>query len=117
MNTTPFSQTLSYLSRGSVDSELTEELAQLVKAVRETGRAGEITLKIKVQMHSAKDEDTVVITPSVNNKLPKHDMAKAIMYSTYDGDLLRNDPNQTEMNLREIKAADTVTLKTVAKKG
>ncbi len=36
--TTPFNQQISYLGKGSVNAEATEELAKLVQAVRETGK-------------------------------------------------------------------------------
>lgn len=35
-NTTPFSQQLAYINKGTLDAELTEALAEVVKAVRET---------------------------------------------------------------------------------
>ena len=114
MNQTPFSQLIAYLNKGMLEAELTEELSELVKTVRETARAGELTLKLKVQLHNPRDEDTVIITPSISNRKPKMDMAKAIMFSTADGDLLRNDPNQPELQLKTIEAAESKPLKTLA---
>ncbi|MET4696122.1 hypothetical protein [Endozoicomonas lisbonensis] len=113
MDKTPFSQIIAYLNKGMLEAELTDELSELVKAVRDTHRMGELTLKLKVQLHNARDEDTVIITPAVNNKKPRLDMAKAIMYSTADGDLLRNDPNQPELQLKAIES-DNRPLKTLA---
>lgn len=37
-NTTPFSQQLAYINKGTLDAELTEALAEVIKAVRETGK-------------------------------------------------------------------------------
>lgn len=39
-NTTPFSQQLAYINKGTLDAELTEALAEVIKAVRETGKKG-----------------------------------------------------------------------------
>lgn len=98
----PFSQTLTHLSRGSLDGELAEALAEVVKRVRETGKAGELTLKLKVSMLNTRDEDAVKVTPSVSTKLPKLAPFETVMFSTYDGSLLRNDPNQKQLDLREV---------------
>ena len=102
MDNTPFSQHISHLSRGMLEAELTEELAAVVKAVRETRLQGTLTLSLKIKMHSRSDEDTVIISPSVKTSKPKLETAPAIMFSTADGDLLRNDPNQPELELKEI---------------
>nr|WP_253704671.1 hypothetical protein [Citrobacter amalonaticus] len=37
-NVTPFSQQLAYINKGTLDAELTEALAEVIKAVRETVR-------------------------------------------------------------------------------
>ena len=47
MDNTPISQLIAYLNKGMLEAELTEELNELVKAVRDTHRAGELTLKLK----------------------------------------------------------------------
>jgi hypothetical protein len=98
----PFSQTLAFLSRGSLDGELAEALAEVVKRVRETGKSGELTLKLKVSMLNARDEDAVKVTPAVMTKLPKLAPFETVMFSTYDGSLLRNDPSQRQLDLREV---------------
>lgn len=98
---TPFTQTLNFLERGCLNAELTEELAELVKAVRETGRKGTVTLKINVALMKG-SEDTVNISADVNTSKPRSDRAQTIMFSTYDGDLLRDDPHQASLDLREV---------------
>lgn len=37
-NTTPFSQQLAYINKGTLDAELTEALAEVTKAVMETNK-------------------------------------------------------------------------------
>ncbi|EPG5002498.1 hypothetical protein NAK66_002445 [Klebsiella oxytoca] len=99
---TPFSQQVAYFNKGTLDSELTEALATLVKKVRETGKKGSVTLNITCSMLNTRDENAMKITPSVKTSIPELDRAETIMFSTYDGDLLRDDPDQVQMDLRVI---------------
>lgn len=102
MNNTPFSQHLVYLNKGTLNDELTEVMGDVVKAVRETGKQGTITLQLKVSMLNKRDEDVVKITPSVKHQVPELDRAETIMWSTADGDLLRNDPDQQDVELKSV---------------
>lgn len=113
MLTAPFYQTLAYLSRGSLDGECAEALAEVVKRVRETGKAGTFTLTLKVSKLNARDEDAVKITPTVSTKLPKLAPYETVMFSTYDGDLLREDPRQQKLPLREVPTRDRGPLQQV----
>lgn len=104
MNTTPFNQQLVYLNKGTLNEELTEVLAEVVKAVRETGKAGSLTLTLKVAMFSKANEDVVKISPVVASKVPESKRAETIMYSTADGDLLRDDPSTVRTELKQVDA-------------
>jgi hypothetical protein len=109
---TPFTQTLQFLERGMLNEELSEELAGIVKAVRETGRKGTLTLNIDVAMMKG-HEDAVQVSAKINAKAPKADRAQTVMFSTYDGDLLRDDPVQHNLELRTVAKQDGQPLKTV----
>jgi len=104
MNTTPFNQQLVYLNKGTLNEELTEVLAEVVKAVRETGKTGSLTLTLKVAMFSKANEDVVKISPVVASKVPEGERAETIMYSTADGDLLRDDPSTVRTELKQVDA-------------
>lgn len=108
---TPFSQQIAFLSKGAFDDEVTEELADLIKCVRETGKTGELTVKIKVSKLNQRDENAVRLTPSVSTRTPKLAPYETIMFSTADGDLLRNDPHQQSLSLEEVPSRPS-TLKT-----
>ncbi|GGA80623.1 hypothetical protein GCM10011369_23200 [Neiella marina] len=113
-HTTPFSQTLAYLEKGCLDAELSEQLADVIKGVRDTGKQGTVTLQLKVSLMKG-TEDTVSITSSVNSKVPQLDRAQTIMWSTYDGDLIRNDPNQRALDLKTVETTNQPAgLKTAA---
>lgn len=99
---TPFSQQIAFFSRGQFDDEVTDELADLIKAVRTTGKSGELTIKIKVSLLNARDENALKLAPKVSCKKPQPAPYETIMFSTADGDLLRDDPQQRSLNLKEV---------------
>lgn len=105
---TPFSQQLAFINKGTLDDELSEGLAEVIKAVRETGKKGSITLTINCQMLNTRDENTMKITPVVKLNTPELDRADTIMFSTADGDLMRDDPAQVTLDLRIIDTQPAV---------
>tara|TARA_R110002167_G_scaffold91458_1_gene246128 strand:+ start:192070 stop:192435 length:366 start_codon:yes stop_codon:yes gene_type:complete len=111
----PFIQTLSHLERGGLNDELTEELAAVVKAVRDSGKKGEVTLKLNVALMKG-TEDTVIIGSTVTAKVPQLDRPSTIMFSTFDGDLLRDDPRQISMDLKTVASKPVQELKQVGAK-
>lgn len=102
---TPLSQQLAYINKGTLDAEATESLARLVKAVRETGKKGSITIQIQCSMLNTRDENAVKLTPSIKLSIPELDRAETIMFSTHEGDLLRDDPDQIQMDLRVVNTS------------
>lgn len=102
LKTIPFCDNLRYIGKGAINDELTEKMAELVKAVRDTGKKGEITLKITVAMMATGNEDMVKLSPVVSAKIPELDSPVTIMYSTADGDLLREDPDKRQTELRKV---------------
>ena len=96
-NTTPFSQQLAYINKGTLDAELTEALAEVIKAVRETGKKGAVTLTLNCSMLNTRDENTMKVTPKVTRTIPELDRADTIMFSTADVVLLFFFPSQVQM--------------------
>lgn len=109
-NQTPFSQQIAYLGKGAIDEEATDALAQVVQAVRTTRKKGQVTLVIDVSMLDQRSEDSVAIQASVKQKVPQLPSPKTVMFSTHDGDLLRDDPDQQTLELRQVEQPD-VTFK------
>lgn len=111
-STTSFSQQLSYINKGTLDAELTEALAEVIKAVRETGKKGAVTLTLNCSMLNNRNENTMKISPKVTRSIPELDRAETIMFSTANGDLLRDDPDQHQLDLKVIEpAAQTAPIK------
>lgn len=95
---TMFSQQLASMTRGSVDAHLTDQMAELVRAIMETHKGGEITLKLKLKPEvSAHEVAQITVTPEISTKMPSEKQMPSLFYPTAQGDLLRNDPRQTEI--------------------
>lgn len=98
----PFTQILHEQRRGGLHEELTEQLAELVRAVGQTGKQGVLTLKLTVK--PAGDSmvqmfDLVAINPPQESKDP------SIFYTDESGSVHRSDPRQAELPLRRVGGA------------
>ena len=83
--------------------DLDYQLADLVRQVQETGRAGTLTYKVKISPNAKRG---VRIDDAVDIKAPKADVGTTFFFVGRDGALLRNDPNQMEMQLKSVPAED-----------
>lgn len=111
---TQFSKTLSQLNRGELDDELTEVISNVIKAVRETRKQGTVTVSLRISMLNTRTENQIKITPAVTCKIPELDREESIVFSTADGDVLFDDPNQVQIELRTIdEPKEKPTLKVV----
>jgi hypothetical protein len=99
----PFGQFVQEQRNGGLHDELSVALAELVAQCVETGKKGTLTLKVSVV--PTKDEVTVLVTDDVAVKAPKHDAKPALFFPDENGNLLRRDPRQPELPLREIRGA------------
>lgn len=95
----PFAEWLLKQSKGSTHQELTDGLAQLVNRVGETGKKGEMVLKITVEPTKGNDH-LVVVSDQVSLKLPDFDRAASYFYTDEVGNLLVNDPNQVSFDFQ-----------------
>ena|SRR6185437_1987658 len=91
------------IRKGRPVEEATTALADVVRAVDETGKEGSVTivLKVKPAKHGGPEK---TIVAEVKTKKPVADIAPAIFFSDDDGDLHRVDPRQEEMPLGEVSA-------------
>ena len=102
-NITAFSEQISVMNKGTTDAELTEALANLVQQVRDTHKKGSISLTLSVSMLNDTQEDVMKITPDIKLSLPKVSQHASVFWSTADGDLLRNDPQQMGLEFTKIQ--------------
>jgi hypothetical protein len=93
------------IRKGRPVEEATMALADVVRAVDETGKEGSvtITLKIKPSKHGGPEKTLIA---EVKAKKPIAEIAPAVFFSDGVGDLHRVDPSQEEMPLGEVSRTD-----------
>lgn len=96
----PFTQFLQEQRNGSLHSELSEKLQELVQAVMEHDKGGSLTLVIKIK--PAGNGINLVLSDDVQCKPPQPERPVALFYADDDGNLSRRDPRQPELPLRDI---------------
>lgn len=89
-----FTDIIADLSGGATFHELTDQLADLTRAVAETRRSGTLTLKLKLEPNG---DLGIKITDEVAIKRPQPSRGTSLFFTTPDGDLLRRDPRQSDM--------------------
>lgn len=101
---------LREIRKGRPVEEATSALADVVRAVDETGKSGSvtITLTVKPAKHGGPEKTLIA---EVKAKKPIAEIAPAIFFSDGDGDLFRVDPRQEEMHLGEVGAESTIHAK------
>ncbi|WP_019919071.1 hypothetical protein [Methyloversatilis discipulorum] len=104
----PFNDALRKIRRGGLADELSEELNRLTKACTETGRAGELVMKLKLKPGKG---GHIEVFDDVTVRMPKPERGVSIFFATPDGNLQTNDPRQGE--LEGIRSVDAEPEKTV----
>lgn len=94
----PFAAWLRDQNAGKTHTELTEALHDVVAAVRETGKTGQITLTVKIAPFKGQT-DTLVVEDKVTTKVPVHDRKTAIWFADDDNSLRRTDPRQSAFDI------------------
>lgn len=110
----PFADWLHDQGRGVLAAELSDRLNELVEAVALHGKAGSLTLVIKVAP-AGKNGHTVVVSDEVKSKLPEGDREDSIFFVDEHCNLTRHDPRQQSLPLREVDR-DTGEIRTIATK-
>jgi hypothetical protein len=96
-------QTLLALKNGAVMNDLSARLRDVIQAVRQTEKKGSLVLKLTVSPAVKGSGDIVVIEASMRSTKPEPELGKTIFYTTEEGDLLQQDPNQMKMFSEERK--------------
>ena len=90
----PFFETLRELRSGRTLEDLGAELAAIVQAVKDTGKGGELVLKLKVKPPKNGAISYLMIEDAISSKVPKLDRGDTVFFPTGDGGLSRQDPTQ-----------------------
>jgi hypothetical protein len=107
MNTKSFMQLLPEIRGGNLIDEVTEAIAEAAQAVVMTQKAADVTIKIKLRpgRHA---ENAIELVGECANKIPKPDVKPSMFFMDDDGSLLRNDPNQHDLPLHEVRKVQPI---------
>jgi hypothetical protein len=97
-----FVETLMNTERGKVANECDASLTEIVRSIRERGGKGSLTLTFSLKM-AGSGENAMELTAMVKKVLPDRGRMSSIFYANKDNTLQRNDPNQEELRLAEVK--------------
>lgn len=101
----PITDVLRDIRRGRAVEQATRLLAEVVRAVDETGKPGSVTLTLTVKPEKGGGSQKTIIA-AVKAKKPEGDIPEAVFFSDPDGDLHRTDPAQSEMFSDASKGVD-----------
>ena len=87
----PFSAILRELGEGATESQLADDFWDLLQRVQDTGKAGTLTLTIKVQ---GDGRGRVKIIDEVKLRLPEYNRPMTSFFIDKNGNASRRDPNQ-----------------------
>ena len=92
-------QTLVVLSRGKFILDCGTELQELADAIVDTGKKGSLVITLDVAPSGLKAGrvNQFEIRPDVSIKKPKHDQGKSIFFVDENNKLMRDDPDQMDM--------------------
>lgn len=88
---------------GVVISDISTALKQVTAAVQLTGKGGKVTLTMNIQPASKGDAGTLVFLPTVKTTVPAAEAPGSIFYADADFNLVREDPNQTRLDLKVVE--------------
>lgn len=101
----PITDVLRMLQGGAFIVECGERMAEIVKGVDETGKAGRLTITIDVKKAGA----AVSVLAKVTDKTPEEQPDADLYWPTVEGNLSLQNPAQRQLNLEPVAA----TTKTV----
>ena len=90
---------------GRIITDISAALKQVTAAVQLTGKGGSVTLTMKVNPASKGDASTLVFLPKVKATVPESEVPGSIFYADADFNLVREDPNQAKLDLKEAPEA------------
>ena len=90
----PFGEFLTEQRNGACAVELATALKQVVDAVLTYGKAGQVTLTLKIKPLSKGAQDGVTVLDAVTAKIPEADNGESFFFVNRDGDLVRATPAQ-----------------------
>ena len=106
----PFTDILGEIENGHFLRELTKVVYEVVRATQEVRKPGALKLSFKI---SPTGRGSVEIDAKMDATIPEHDRPSTTFFVTPEGTMMRNDPNQPRLPLREVADADTGEIREV----
>lgn len=104
-----FLDIITHYRRGTLNKKINEKLAELTKVCRDTNKAGEITIKLKLKP-SKSGGNEFTWAGSVTSKVPEQIIPEAIFFIDDKGNVTRDDPAQSKMFEDEDERAGVTSL-------
>lgn len=101
MSVRPITDTLRTLQGGAFLGSCSDKLAEVVKEVEETGKAGKLTITLDLK----KAGGAIAILAKVTNKVPEQRPDEDLMWATVEGNLSLDNPNQRKLDLQFVDTA------------
>lgn len=105
MSVRPITDTLRLLDGGAFLDQASEKLAQLVKGVEETGKAGKLVISLELKRVSG---GALSITPNAEVSVPKPKADSTLLWATVEGNLSIDNPHQQKLDLRAVEPSNAV---------
>lgn len=93
-----FIHTVNNLRTGAAQ-ELSDELAEVVAAVRRTNKQGTLTLTLKIKPEG---DGIYGIEEEIKSKAPQLPRGKSIFWGTPEDNLVTSDPKQGALDLKTV---------------
>lgn len=97
-----FAMAVNEVAYGQLATDLSEELANVVRAVKRTGGKGSLTLVLTVKPRG-RDSGQVELSGEVKPKIPIAPIAPSMLFATDEGNLVRENPAQATLPLTFVK--------------
>lgn len=105
----PITDTLRLLDGGAFLDQASQQLADTVKAVEQTGKAGKLTITLDLKTVSG---GAISITPKVKAGIPEPKPDSTLLWATVEGNLSVENPHQQKLDLRSVTPTTNTELRT-----
>ena len=99
-NGRPFSDVLGEVENGDLLREATDACYEVTRAVLETRKKGSLTITLTF---TPTGRGSVEIDAKLDHKPPSHDRPTTTFFTTDEGTLVRDDPKQERLPLRDVQ--------------
>lgn len=107
----PFTDVLGEINGGEFLRDLTKACYEVVQAVMDTRKPGSLKIAVKI---TPTGRASVEVDAKLDHTVPEHDKPSTTFFVTPEATLLRSDPSQPRLPLREVVDQNTGEIREVA---